>query len=209
MAIATLNDPKYLGPFLSKNGAVAQTWLTWFNAIKGVANSAAALEAELAALKTIVDADHASIIVLQAQMAAVQTAIAAAEASIATLQNALTALTAVVATHTLEIAAMQAEIDSLLTYPTVWRTKTTTVSIGISYVDFDIDCDATAGALTITLPAAPVLGEFHVVSKFDLTLNKVTINGNGHNIDNAATCALLLPGWSVDLQWNGTFWKLH
>lgn len=50
--------------------------------------------------------------------------------------------------------------------------------------------DATAGAITLTLNASPANGQVQYIKKIDATVNAVTISGNGHNIDGAATLVL-------------------
>jgi multidrug efflux pump subunit AcrA (membrane-fusion protein) len=211
MAIQRPNKPSYQSALVQVNRIIAPEWLRWFNEIQASSAAVTDLEAQLAALAALVATDQANIATLQAQMLAVQTAQAAAEAAIAALQTAVTNLQSTQNLHTLQITNLQAAVEALETYHTVFATRTVTADTSIVYADFDVDCDATGGAITVTLPPAArlVLGEYHVVSKIDATLNTVTIDGNGQTIDDAATAVLLLPGWSVDLQWNGTIWKLH
>jgi hypothetical protein len=50
--------------------------------------------------------------------------------------------------------------------------------------------DATGGATTIKLPATPSDGQSVIVKKTDASVNAVTVDGNGSNIDGAGTQAL-------------------
>lgn len=66
-----------------------------------------------------------------------------------------------------------------------------------------VEADATAGPVTVALPPAALAGERITVKKMDATANAVTVNGNGLNIDGAATYPL--PGqWNVVTVVRGT-----
>ena len=64
----------------------------------------------------------------------------------------------------------------------------------------------TGAAHTINLPAAPDNGEIHIIK--DLTgtagANNITIQGNGHNIDGAASLVILNNYGSITVQYNST-----
>lgn len=70
-----------------------------------------------------------------------------------------------------------------------------------------IDCDAAAGAIECDLPASPDTGETYVFRKSDAT-NNVTIDGNGKNIDGAATKVLSSQYDTARLSYNGTEWAV-
>lgn len=74
--------------------------------------------------------------------------------------------------------------------------------------DYTILVDASGGAVTITLPATPVIGQSYNVKKIDASGNGVTVSGNGKTIDGAAT--LSIPGqWqSYYIQYNGASWSI-
>jgi hypothetical protein len=71
-----------------------------------------------------------------------------------------------------------------------------------------IGVDTGAGAGTVRLPAVPVaadIGRIRTV-KYEAGGNPVTVDGNGNNIDGAATTPLAFLYESVDVYWNGTQW---
>lgn len=71
--------------------------------------------------------------------------------------------------------------------------------------------NTTAGAITLTLPAAggPYLGRrLRIVDKArQFAVNNLTINGNGNNINGAATLVLSTQDGGVELVWGGTTWE--
>jgi hypothetical protein len=69
-------------------------------------------------------------------------------------------------------------------------------------------CDATNGAFTITLLAAPVTNQCMTFKKIDATNNAITINGNGKNIDGAASFTLTAQWNAITIVYNGTAWYI-
>jgi 6-phosphogluconolactonase len=53
--------------------------------------------------------------------------------------------------------------------------------------DYTLRCDATAAPFSVTLQAVPLHGDIKNIKKIDGSVNAVTIDGNGNNIDGAAT----------------------
>ncbi len=74
----------------------------------------------------------------------------------------------------------------------------------VALIDQTVLVDATGGATTINLPASPTSGKCFIVKKTDASANAVTVNGNGNNIDGAATQALAAQWNSFMIQGNGT-----
>ena len=74
--------------------------------------------------------------------------------------------------------------------------------------DYLILCDATGGAFTITLPAATaVLEKEYTIKKTDASVNAITVNGGGTNIDGAATASLAAQWNTITVKSNGTTWS--
>jgi hypothetical protein len=71
-----------------------------------------------------------------------------------------------------------------------------------------VTVNATAGATTIKLVAAPMTGGTVIVKKSDASGNAVTVNGNGHTIDGAATKALAAQWNAATMTYTGTAWML-
>src|SRR5262249_2706135 len=82
--------------------------------------------------------------------------------------------------------------------------RTVTGNDNATALDFLIRADATTGALTETLLASPPAGQIINVKKIDGTANNVTIAGNGHNIDGAATKVLTAQYQTAQLQYDAT-----
>lgn len=65
------------------------------------------------------------------------------------------------------------------------------LSVGVDLLvgedNFAIDVDASGAARTITLLSDPKDGLMHIISKSDATANNITIDGNGNNINGAAS----------------------
>ena len=70
--------------------------------------------------------------------------------------------------------------------------------------------DSTAGPITITLPATPVTGTTYQIKDGtgQAAINNVTIDGNGNNIDAAATLVINVAWGSATVVFNGTIWNL-
>ena len=66
--------------------------------------------------------------------------------------------------------------------------------------------DCTTKPVIIYLPGAPSVGQIFNVKKIDTTNHKVTINGNGRNIDGVATQPLSSPMQNRTVQFDGTNW---
>lgn len=73
-------------------------------------------------------------------------------------------------------------------------------------------CDTTAAAFTVTLPAGPIAGQVYVIKAINSTVgtNNLTISGNGHNIDAAATLVIATQYESVMLRYDAsaTVWEV-
>jgi len=57
----------------------------------------------------------------------------------------------------------------------------------LTTADFGFRATAGAGGITVTLPAAPVVGQLIAVKKVDAGVGVVTVAGNGATIDGAAS----------------------
>ena len=71
-----------------------------------------------------------------------------------------------------------------------------------------IDADATSGAITLNLKATPTTGDVYVVRKSDASGNAVTVQGNGKNINGAASSALSSQYDTLRVSYNGTEWAV-
>ena len=79
--------------------------------------------------------------------------------------------------------------------------RNTAVNTAVTAGDYMIV--ATVNPLTITLPAAPYNGEEHIIKAITATVpSPVTINGNGKNIDAAATATIITNYGSITLIFN-------
>lgn len=74
--------------------------------------------------------------------------------------------------------------------------------------DYYIGVDTAGGAYTITLPLNPVVGQAYdiVDSTGHAGANNITISGNGHNINGAATTTISTNYGALSLVYNGTQW---
>lgn len=75
-----------------------------------------------------------------------------------------------------------------------------------SVQDYTVLADCTTKPVIIYLPGAPSVGQIFNVKKIDTTNHKVTINGNGRNIDGVATQPLSSPMQNRTVQFDGTNW---
>lgn len=95
-----------------------------------------------------------------------------------------------------------------------WAYQIITGNYVLGAGDQTVEVDATTGDITVTLPATPVLGQKYCLPRADETDNTVTINGNGNLIGldgddgNVATIVLGKKPASLDLQFNGTIWRI-
>jgi len=81
--------------------------------------------------------------------------------------------------------------------------RNTAVNTAVTAGDYMIV--ATVSPLTITLPAAPYNGEEHVIKAITATVpSPITINGNGKNIDAAATATIITNYGSRTLVFNSS-----
>jgi hypothetical protein len=84
-------------------------------------------------------------------------------------------------------------------------------STNISNSLFFVPVDVSGGVATIVLPASPTLGQHFVITDFtgNAAANNITINGNGHNINGAATQVLSTNYQGVDLRYTGSVWSMY
>ena len=119
-----------------------------------------------------------------------------------------TDVTQIAATDTILAAFQKLEYQENVSLMYGISTKTTTYNPTV-ITDKFIRCDATAGAFTITLLAAPTLGQTMFFKKIDSSTNAITVNGNGKNIDGAASITLMQAQYnSFGLIYNGTTWDV-
>lgn len=73
-----------------------------------------------------------------------------------------------------------------------------------------VGADVSGGGFTITLPLAPVAGNLVIVSVFsgDVTVNNLTIAGNGKNVQGAATLVIDVGLATIFITYNGTEWRI-
>lgn len=71
-----------------------------------------------------------------------------------------------------------------------------------------VRADANGAAFTVTMPATPRIAQLINVKKIDATGNTVTVDGNGNNIDGAATKAITVQYTTLQLQFNGSTWDV-
>lgn len=85
-------------------------------------------------------------------------------------------------------------------------TKTTTYTITTN--DTVIICDATSGAFTVTLPTAVGnTGRRYFIKKIDVTVNAVTVDGDGtETIDDGLTAVLNTQYEAIGIVSDGTEW---
>jgi hypothetical protein len=74
-------------------------------------------------------------------------------------------------------------------------TLSLTASAAIGPTDGFVDVATGAGAVTVTLIDSPTDNQFHIISKQDASANNITIDGNGKNINGAATIS-----WNTQYQ---------
>lgn len=84
-------------------------------------------------------------------------------------------------------------------------TKTSAYTITTS--DYLVIGDTTSSSFSIKLPASPSTGDPYVIKK-SVAANTLTIDGNGKNIDGAATIAVTTQYVSYSLIYNGTEWSI-
>lgn len=108
----------------------------------------------------------------------------------------LDALEADLSALTLRVAALEAASGT--------NHRTVTADVSVLASDSAIFVDATSNDVTVTLPA---LSERRFrVKRIDASANTVTIDGDGTNIDGAASITLLTQYESVTLAGGGEWW---
>jgi hypothetical protein len=68
--------------------------------------------------------------------------------------------------------------------------------------------DAVGGDITVTFPAVHSINDIIVVKKIDMSMNLVTIDGDGNTIDGNPSIDLMSPFESVSIVSDGTNWFL-
>lgn len=86
------------------------------------------------------------------------------------------------------------------------RTSTSTTPYAVVAADEYIRIDSSAGAKEVDLPASPALGRTICIKRNGA--NNVTIDGNGKNIDGAATLVLSANYQTACMTYGGTEWEL-
>jgi hypothetical protein len=122
---------------------------------------------------------------------------------------ALTSLNAAVLAGILP--ALNAAALTALTGANLNHTVLTKTHADTGYVannDETVLGDASGGALTIKLPASLVSGKLVTVKKIDSSGTAVIVNGNGANIDGAATQSLAAQWNAFVMQNDGTAWYI-
>lgn len=94
----------------------------------------------------------------------------------------------------------------------------TTVIASNTTIDADdkmVFVNVSSGIVTVTLPNAPVVGQWHKIKDYlgSAYTNNITISGNGANIEQfsaapASTLVLTQNYDAVELVFNGTFWSI-
>ena len=113
---------------------------------------------------------------------------------------------AIAATDTIVAAFQKLQVQSNSKQSKYGAVATKSGVYTITNADETLLCDATSGAFAITLPAAPVSGEWYSIQKIDSSVNAVTIGGNGKNVMGAASQTLPAQWNSYTVQYNGTAW---
>lgn len=83
--------------------------------------------------------------------------------------------------------------------------RTSAVTLASNSVRFN-RLDSSGGAFTITLPAVPYPGMTFMFSEDANSGNAVTIDGNGKNINGAATLSMATGYKQRTIRYNGTQW---
>lgn len=73
--------------------------------------------------------------------------------------------------------------------------------------DYLVIGDTTGGSFSLLLPATPTTGDSYAVKK-SVAANTLTLDGNGKNIDGAATIAITSQYISYSVIYNGTEWSI-
>jgi len=90
--------------------------------------------------------------------------------------------------------------------------NTHTANVTIEAKDHYVFCNSSGGAFTVTLPASPNNFERHTIKDSNGSANaggkKITIAGNGKNIDGAANSSIQTSYGSKTVVYNGTSWSI-
>lgn len=80
----------------------------------------------------------------------------------------------------------------------------------ISSNDKIIYANTSGGPVTCQLPANPYIGEEHIIIDYsnNASVNNITINGNGNNINGSSTFIINLNIGYLKLNYNGVEWKI-
>lgn len=81
----------------------------------------------------------------------------------------------------------------------------TTASITLTSAQRSCNADTTSGDLTITLPFAPTIGEYHEIT--NTGVGEVTIDGDVTNINGSLTFVIIQEE-TLSVEYNGTEWKV-
>ena len=76
--------------------------------------------------------------------------------------------------------------------------------------DYEISVGTLSSAITITLLASPAIGTSYIIkyANGSATAHNITINGNGHNIDNVSSFVINQNYGSLTVIFNGTTWSI-
>jgi carbohydrate-binding DOMON domain-containing protein len=102
----------------------------------------------------------------------------------------------------------QSSLNGVANQQVVYAIRTVTASDTSTTADYTMLCDTTTANMTETLPASPLTGEIMYVKKIDATSHTCTVSGNGSNIDGSATAAIITPNASIEIQYDGTVWRI-
>jgi len=92
----------------------------------------------------------------------------------------------------------------------LYATSGTTSGITLTDTYYAVMANSTGGSFTITLPAAPAVGQAYKIkdSGLDALSNNITISGNGNNIDGVGTATINTDGGALEVVWDGTQWNV-
>jgi len=92
----------------------------------------------------------------------------------------------------------------------LYATSGTTSGITLTDTYYAVMANSTGGSFTITLPAAPAVGQAYKIkdSGLDALSNNITIDGNTNLIDGVGTATINTDGGALELVWDGTQWNV-
>jgi len=99
-------------------------------------------------------------------------------------------------------------IDNLVVGSSFLTIRTITADPTFTDADYHFKVDATSGVVTVTLPTTNITNRIFVFTKSDGMSNNVTIDGNGNNINGAATQILVSQYESITIHFDGTDWSI-